>query len=154
MMLFNIFAVAYLLGSIPFGLIIARFAGVGDLRAIGSGNIGATNVMRTGHKWLGLLTLVLDAAKGAAAVWYTGYQLYPYDFTAVAGLLAILGHVFPVWLRFKGGKGVATTFGVLLALNWMLGLATCVMWLAVFFFTRISSLASLVAIGGIQPLVQ
>jgi glycerol-3-phosphate acyltransferase PlsY len=137
----------YLLGSIPFGLLLTRAAGLGDIRAIGSGNIGATNVMRTGHKWLGALTLLLDGAKGYAAVWLAVHTHGLLDFAALAGVFAVCGHVFPVWLRFKGGKGVATALGVLIALNLVLGLTVCAMWLAIFFFTRISSLAAIIAIG-------
>lgn len=137
---------AYLLGSIPFGLLLTRLFGLGDIRSIGSGNIGATNVMRTGHKALGIATLLLDAGKGFAAVW-CAYHLYSSDLAAIAGLMAVLGHVFPVWLHFKGGKGVATALGTLFALNWILGLAVCALWLIVFLLTRVSSLSSLISIG-------
>ena len=139
-------ALAYFLGSIPFGLLLTRLCGLGDIRTIGSGNIGATNVMRTGHKFLGVMTLLLDALKGMVAIWLA-QTLYSESVAAIAGLFAVLGHVFPVWLRFKGGKGVATTIGVLFALNWMLGLIVCGLWLAVFYITRYSSLSSLFAIG-------
>lgn len=146
MTILSTFALAYFLGSIPFGLIITRLAGLGDVRQIGSGNIGATNVMRTGRTWLGVLTLLFDAGKGAAAVLAVRH-LYPNDFEPLAGFFAILGHVFPVWLSFKGGKGVATTIGVFLALNWMLGLIVCAIWLVVFLSTKMSSLAALISIG-------
>jgi glycerol-3-phosphate acyltransferase PlsY len=143
---FGALALAYLLGSIPFGLLVTRAAGLGDLRQLGSGNIGATNVMRTGHKGLGILTLLLDLGKGFAAI-ELARLIYFCDFTALTGLFAVLGHVFPVWLRFKGGKGVATTIGVLLALNVALGLTICAIWLVTFAITRISSLSSIMAIG-------
>lgn len=137
---------AYLLGSIPFGLIVTRLAGLGDIRAVGSGNIGATNVMRTGHKGLAIATLALDASKGIAAVIFAG-QYFGHNTVHAAALFAVLGHVFPVWLGFKGGKGVATTLGVIFALNWLLGLAVCALWLLAFLFTRFSSVASMMAIG-------
>lgn len=137
---------AYLLGSIPFGLLLTRLAGLGDVRKIGSGNIGATNVMRTGHKWLGILTLLLDGGKGFAAVYFAQLVLKP-DAAIAAGLFVVIGHIFPVWLRFKGGKGVATTIGVMFALNWVLGAIVCGMWLIMFGLMRISSVASLVSIG-------
>ena len=138
------FAVAYLLGSIPFGLLLARIFLKQDIRSIGSGNIGATNVMRTGRKGLGIATLLLDAGKGAAAVWLA-HSLYPDDAAAIAGLFAVLGHVFPIWLKYKGGKGVATALGVFFALNWMLGLSVCLIWLLVFAVSRYSSLSSILS---------
>ena len=135
----------YLLGSIPFGVLVTKVMGLGDLRQIGSGNIGATNVLRTGHKGAALATLLLDGGKGAAAVLIaravTGHE----DAAQVAALGAFLGHLFPVWLGFKGGKGVATFLGTLLALAWPVGLATCLTWLATAVIGRISSLAALVA---------
>jgi len=137
--------VSYLLGSIPFGLLLTKAAGLGDIRAIGSGNIGATNVLRTGNKKLAALTLFLDGAKGAAAVLLVEY-LNP-ELVALAGLFALLGHLFPVWLKFKGGKGVATTVGVITALLWPLGILTMVVWMLVAWRFRYSSLAALVAIG-------
>jgi len=137
------FAFGYLLGSIPFGLILAKLAGFGDLRQIGSGNIGATNVLRTGNKGLAALTLLLDLLKGTAAVW-VGSHFGPYAAMA-AGLGAFLGHVFPVWLRFRGGKGVATYLGVLLGLYWPAAAAFSAIWLIAAFATRYSSLAALVA---------
>lgn len=133
----------YLLGSIPFGLLLTRAAGLGDVRKIGSGNIGATNVLRTGNKKLAALTLLLDALKGTAAVLIAG--LYGPDQALVAGLGAFLGHLFPVWLGFKGGKGVATYLGVLVAVAWQGALVFAAAWLAVAFITRYSSLAALVA---------
>ncbi|HXE04189.1 MAG TPA: glycerol-3-phosphate 1-O-acyltransferase PlsY [Methyloceanibacter sp.] len=137
------FGFGYLLGSIPFGLILAKLAGLGDLRQIGSGNIGATNVLRTGNKALAALTLLLDLLKGTAAVW-VGSHFGPYAAMA-AGLGAFLGHLFPVWLGFHGGKGVATYLGVLLGLYWPAAAAFSVVWLLVAFATRYSSLAALVA---------
>ena len=136
-------ALAYLLGSIPFGLVLTRLAGYGDIRSIGSGNIGATNVLRTGNKALALLTLLLDAGKGAAAV-LVAEQFGP-DMTAYAAAFAFLGHLFPVWLRFRGGKGVATAGGILLAYAWPVGLAAAATWLVVAVLTRYSSLAALAA---------
>lgn len=134
----------YLLGSIPFGLLLTRAAGLGDIRSIGSGNIGATNVLRTGNKKLAAATLLLDAAKGAAAVLIARAWLG--DTAAmVAGLAAFLGHIYPVWLGFKGGKGVATYLGVLVALAWQLALLFAVLWLAVAKVGKISSLAAIVA---------
>ena len=134
----------YVLGSIPFGLILTRIAGLGDIRAIGSGNIGATNVLRTGKKGLAALTLVLDAGKGAAAV-LIGLHYFGPDISVVAGLGAMLGHLFPIWLRFQGGKGVATALGVVLALSWPAGLLALAVWIAVAAVFRYSSLASLAA---------
>ncbi len=134
----------YLLGSIPFGLIIARLAGLGDVRKIGSGNIGATNVLRTGKKWAAALTLLLDGGKGAVAV-LLAYAFYGTEGGMVAGIAAVLGHIFPVWLRFKGGKGVATFIGVMLAANWPTGLLVIATWLIVAYLWKISSLSALVA---------
>jgi acyl phosphate:glycerol-3-phosphate acyltransferase len=139
-------ALGYLIGSVPFGLLIARAMGLGDLRSIGSGNIGATNVLRTGNKAAAALTLILDAAKGAAAV-LLARALGAEDAAQAAGLAAFLGHLYPVWLGFRGGKGVATFLGVFLALAWPVGLALCATWLAVAFASRYSSLAALVAAG-------
>ena len=136
---------AYFLGSIPFGLVLTRMAGLGDLRKVGSGNIGATNVLRTGHKGLAALTLLLDGAKGAVAVLVA--RSWGADLAMVAAGCAVLGHLFPVWLKFRGGKGVATGLGVWLALAWPVGVAACATWLAVAALTRYSSLAALVAIG-------
>ncbi len=144
--IFGTIVIAYCLGSIPFGLLLTKLFGLGDIRKIGSGNIGATNVMRTGHKFLGVTVLLLDAAKGFAAVWIA-QLIYNPSIAPIAGLFAILGHIFPLWLRFKGGKGVATTIGVFFALNPVLGIAVCIFWLAIFSITRISSVASLMAIG-------
>lgn len=136
-------ALAYLIGSIPFGLVLTRLAGYGDIRGIGSGNIGATNVLRTGNKRLALLTLLLDAGKGALAV-LVAEQFGP-DMAAYAAAFVFLGHLFPVWLGFKGGKGVATSGGILLAYVWPAGLAALATWLAVALLTRYSSLAALAA---------
>jgi acyl phosphate:glycerol-3-phosphate acyltransferase len=135
----------YLLGSIPFGLLLTRTAGLGDIRGIGSGNIGATNVLRTGRKSLAATTLLLDALKGAGAVLIARALLWDQDTALLAGLAAVLGHLFPVWLRFKGGKGVATGLGVLLAASWPIGLTACAVWLLVAAVARLSSLAALAA---------
>ncbi len=135
---------SYLLGSVPFGVVIARVLGLGDLRKIGSGNIGATNVLRTGSKLGAFLTLVLDAGKGAIAV-LIARALLAGDAAQVAGGAAFMGHLFPVWLGFRGGKGVATFLGTLLSLAWPVGVAACLTWLATAAVTRISSLAALVA---------
>jgi glycerol-3-phosphate acyltransferase PlsY len=135
---------AYFLGSVPFGIVITRALGLGDLRAIGSGNIGATNVLRTGNKGAALATLILDAAKGGIAV-LIARAAAGEDAAQLAGLAAFLGHLFPVWLGFKGGKGVATFLGTLIALAWPVGLAACGTWLVVAVITRISSLSALVA---------
>ena len=137
------FAGGYLLGSIPFGLILAKLAGLGDLRQIGSGNIGATNVLRAGGKRLAALTLLLDVAKGTVAVLLGA--LWSQDTALVAGLGAFLGHLFPVWLGFRGGKGVATYVGVLLGLYWPAAIAFGILWLLVAYRTGYSSLAALVA---------
>ncbi|MEP5761947.1 MAG: glycerol-3-phosphate 1-O-acyltransferase PlsY [Litoreibacter sp.] len=134
----------YLLGSVPFGIVISRAFGLGDLRAIGSGNIGATNVLRTGNKPAAFLTLVLDSGKGAIAVLLARY-LVGEDAAQLAGFAAFLGHCFPVWLAFKGGKGVATFLGTVLALNLAAGAFACVVWLAFAIIFRMSSLAGLAA---------
>jgi glycerol-3-phosphate acyltransferase PlsY len=133
----------YLLGSIPFGLILAKLFGLGDLRAIGSGNIGATNVLRTGKIGLAALTLLLDAAKGTVAVLLAAHWGEMAAMLAAIG--AFLGHLFPIWLGFRGGKGVATYIGVLLGLYWPAAAAFCAIWLIIAFATRFSSLAALVA---------
>lgn len=134
---------AYLIGSIPFGLLVTRLAGLGDIRHIGSGNIGATNVLRTGRKGLALLTLVLDGGKGAAVV--LAARTFGPDMAVLAAAGAVLGHCLPVWLKFKGGKGMATFLGALLALAPWVGVAACVTWLVVAVVLRYSSLATLVA---------
>ncbi|MBI3444253.1 MAG: glycerol-3-phosphate 1-O-acyltransferase PlsY [Magnetospirillum sp.] len=136
----------YLLGSIPFGLVLTRLAGLGDIRQIGSGNIGATNVLRTGRKGLALATLLLDGGKGAIAVGLV-WLLLGRELVPVAGFAAVLGHNFPVWLGFKGGKGVATTVGTLLAAAWPVGLACMATWTVVAAIFRLSSLAALVALA-------
>jgi acyl phosphate:glycerol-3-phosphate acyltransferase len=134
----------YLLGSIPFGLLLTRAAGLGDIRRVGSGNIGATNVLRTGNKSLAAATLLLDGLKGAVAVllaaWLGGHEAVLW-----AGIGAVLGHAFPVWLGFKGGKAAATSYGVLIAASWPVGLAAGAVWLATAAASRISSLAALVS---------
>ena len=133
----------YLLGAIPFGLLLTRLAGLGDIRAVGSGNIGATNVLRTGNKPLAAATLLLDGGKGAAAVLIAGSVAPLYGL--LAGGAAFLGHLYPVWLRFAGGKGVATFLGIMLAAAWPVGLACCATWLVVAVVARLSSLAALTA---------
>ncbi|HKH81315.1 MAG TPA: glycerol-3-phosphate 1-O-acyltransferase PlsY [Methylovirgula sp.] len=138
------FCFGYFCGSIPFGLMLTRLAGTGDLRAIGSGNIGATNVLRTGRKDLAAATLLLDALKGAAAVLIVGYGAPGFP-QLVAALGAFLGHVFPVWLNFRGGKGVATFLGCLLGLDWQTGLVFIALWVIVAASTRYSSAAALTA---------
>lgn len=151
-------ALGYLLGSVPFGLVITRALGLGDLRAIGSGNIGATNVLRTGNKPAAAATLLLDAGKGAIAVWLVTVfgpaettMFGPAGIAAWVGLAAFVGHCFPVWLRFHGGKGVATFLGTVLALAWPIGLAACLTWLAAVAATRISSVGALAA-AAVSPL--
>lgn len=135
----------YLLGSIPFGLVLARIGGLGDIRKIGSGNIGATNVLRAGYKGLAAATLILDGGKGTAAVLLAG--LWGPDMQLAAALGAVLGHLFPIWLNFKGGKGMATALGVLLGLAWPVGVAACATWLAGAAVFRFSSLAALISIA-------
>ncbi len=137
-------ALGYLIGSVPFGMIVARVMGLGNLRQIGSGNIGATNVLRTGNKAAAALTLLLDAAKGAVAV-LLARALAGEDAAQVAALAAFLGHCFPVWLGFKGGKGVATFLGLWLALDWRVGVACCLTWLVAALIWRISSVGALAA---------
>ena len=134
----------YGLGSVPYGILLTRLAGAGDLRSIGSGNIGATNVLRTGRKGLAAATLLLDMGKGFAAVWLA-HALLPAA-APYAAMGAVLGHCFPVWLRFRGGKGVATTLGVALGLAWPVGIVFAVMWLGVLAATRTSSLGGLAAV--------
>ena len=135
---------AYLLGTVPFGIVITRGLGLGDLRQIGSGNIGATNVLRTGNRWAALMTLLLDAGKCGIAV-VIARQFGPSDAEQLAALAAFLGHLFPIWLGFRGGKGVATFLGTLILLAWPVGLASCATWLVTFALTRISSLSALIA---------
>jgi glycerol-3-phosphate acyltransferase PlsY len=145
---------AYLLGSIPSGLLITRLAGMGDIRTIGSGNIGATNVMRTGNKKLGILTLLLDASKGAVAVGMVSLFLHKDEtghflLSMLALYVVVLGHIFPIWLQFRGGKGVATALGAMTAYYWPLGIIFAVTWLAVFYAKKFVSLASLAAMGAV-----
>jgi acyl phosphate:glycerol-3-phosphate acyltransferase len=140
------FLIAYLIGSIPFGLIVTRLAGAGDVRAIGSGNIGATNVLRTGRKGLAIATLILDVLKGALPVWLAGR--YGPDMAVVAGLGAVLGHCFPVWLKFRGGKGVATALGVMLVLTPLVALLAVLLFVAIAALTRYVSLGSMLGAVG------
>jgi glycerol-3-phosphate acyltransferase PlsY len=152
-------ALAYLMGSIPFGYLLTKAAGLGDIRQIGSGNIGATNVLRTGNKKIALLTLLLDGGKGAVAVTLAHHYFWlahhpdeifdqaVLDWTYLAGFAAFIGHLFPLWMKFKGGKGVATAVGVITALAWPFGVGVMLIWTAVFFIWRYSSLAALVALG-------
>ncbi|HEY1096894.1 MAG TPA: glycerol-3-phosphate 1-O-acyltransferase PlsY [Alphaproteobacteria bacterium] len=142
---------AYLLGSIPCGLVLGKLMGAGDIRKIGSGNIGATNALRTGNKKLAIFTLLGDVLKGSLAVWIAfvlnmeladGVFIYA---PVIAGIVSVLGHIFPVWLKFKGGKGVATTIGVILILNWMVGLGFLVTWLVTARLSRYSSLGAIIA---------
>jgi glycerol-3-phosphate acyltransferase PlsY len=144
-------AFGYLLGSIPFGVIVTRLGGAGDIRKVGSGNIGATNVLRTGRRDLAALTLIGDAGKGAAAVLIAGALFGP-PAAALAGGAAFVGHIFPVWLGFKGGKGVATFFGVLIAACWPVGLTAGAIWIAMAAVFRISSLAALTS-AALAPLL-
>lgn len=136
--------IGYLLGSIPFGLVLTKAMGLGNLREIGSGNIGTTNVLRTGSKAAAAATLLLDGGKGAAAV-LLARALAGEDAAQLAGLMAFLGHCFPVWLRFQGGKGVATFLGLMLALAWPVGIACCLTWIATAAVSRISSLSALIS---------
>lgn len=137
-------ALGYLLGSVPFGVVLARAMGLGNLREIGSGNIGATNVLRTGNKLAALLTLLLDGAKGAVAA-LIAYAVSGEDAAQLSGLMAFLGHCYPVWLGFRGGKGVATFLGLVLALSWPVGLACCASWVLGALVTRMSSFAAIIA---------
>ncbi|MFT6559700.1 glycerol-3-phosphate 1-O-acyltransferase PlsY [Sneathiella sp.] len=136
--------IGYIFGSIPFGLVLTKMAGLGDIRKIGSGNIGTTNVLRTGNKGLALATLLLDGGKGAVVVLIANIYLTQ-DYAVLAGGAAFLGHLFPVWLKFKGGKGVATFIGVMLAISWPAGIAVALTWLLVAFAMRYSSLSALVS---------
>lgn len=139
-------AFGYLLGSIPFGMVVTRLFGLGNLREIGSGNIGTTNVLRTGNKKAAAATLLLDGGKGAAAV-LIARAIAGDDMAQLAGLMAFLGHCYPVWLKFKGGKGVATFLGLMLALAWPVGIACCATWLVTAVISRTSSLSALMAAG-------
>ncbi len=145
-------AAGYLLGSVPFGLLLTRLAGLGDIRRLGSGNIGATNVLRTGNRALAAATLLLDGAKGVAAA-AAGARWGGPDIAIVASLGAVLGHLFPVWLRLRGGKGVATGLGVLIGLAWPAGLLVCAVWLGTAALFRYSSLAALIAFAASPPIM-
>jgi acyl phosphate:glycerol-3-phosphate acyltransferase len=144
------FVIAYLIGSIPFGLILAKAGGAGDVRRIGSGNIGATNVLRTGHKGLALATLAFDMLKGALPVWL-GYRYFGPDIAMVAGLGAVIGHCFPLWLKFQGGKGVATAAGVVAALTPLVALLVVALFVVIVLLTRYVSLASVLAAAAAGP---
>lgn len=147
MMTFVISAlIGYLFGSIPFGLVLTYCAGLGDIRKIGSGNIGTTNVLRTGHKWLALFTLILDVFKAAFAALLCQWIFSP-SMGFFAGVMAVLGHNYPIWLKFKGGKGVASTLGLMLAMTPMVGILTCLTWLVVALIWHYSSLAALTALA-------
>ncbi|MDP1975056.1 MAG: glycerol-3-phosphate 1-O-acyltransferase PlsY [Alphaproteobacteria bacterium] len=141
-----VIVLSYLLGSIPFGLVITYLSGHGDIRKIGSGNIGATNVLRTGNKLLALLTFLGDSLKAVAACLLVKY-IFGNEFLPLAAIFSVFGHLFPVWLKFRGGKGVATAIGVYFVLSWQIGLIIVFIWVAVAFLTRYSSLSSLVAVG-------
>ncbi|WP_370313026.1 glycerol-3-phosphate 1-O-acyltransferase PlsY [Sagittula sp.] len=141
----------YLLGSVPFGIVITRAMGLGDLRQIGSGNIGATNVLRTGSKPAALATLILDSGKGAIAVLLARWLSGDDSAAQLAGLAAMLGHCFPVWLGFRGGKGMATFLGTMLALAWPVGLLCCATWAAAFAISRISSIGALASVASVAP---
>ena len=139
---------AYLIGSIPFGLLLTWLAGHGDIRTIGSGNMGATNVFRTGNKSLAVITILFDGGKGSVAIMLASFLTASPDWLPYGvGLATLIGHMFPVWLKFKGGKGVATAAGILLALSWPVGLAACGTWVVVLVATRYSSLAALTALA-------
>jgi len=142
----------YLIGSIPFGVVVARLMGLGNLRDIGSGNIGATNVLRTGSKPAAAATLILDGAKGAVAL-LIARKFAGEDAAQIVALAAMIGHCYPVWLKFKGGKGVATFLGILLALAWPVGIAACLTWLLAVAITRISSMGGLVAAAASSILI-
>ena len=136
----------YLLGSVSFGLLLTHLAGLNDLRETGSGNIGATNVLRTGHKTLAMLTLIGDSGKGVAAAVLAGY-FWDFNTALIAGFMAVLGHNFPIWLKFRGGKGVATSLGTLMAVAWPIGITACVTWFLIALLFRYSSLSALVSLG-------
>ncbi|MGR3367828.1 MAG: glycerol-3-phosphate 1-O-acyltransferase PlsY [Sagittula sp.] len=141
----------YLLGSVPFGIVMTRAMGLGDLRQIGSGNIGATNVLRTGSKPAALATLILDSGKGAIAVLLARWLSGDDSAAQLAGLAAMLGHCFPVWLGFRGGKGMATFLGTMLALAWPVGLLCCATWAVAFAISRISSVGALASVASVAP---
>ncbi|WP_428374840.1 glycerol-3-phosphate 1-O-acyltransferase PlsY [Lichenicoccus sp.] len=144
---------SYLLGSVPFGLLLTRAAGLGDIRRVGSGNIGATNVLRTGRRGLAAATLLLDGLKGAVAIWLA-IGVWPAALAAsVAAVCVVLGHCFPVWLRFAGGKGVATLLGVALALDWRVGLVCCLLWVITARWTRISSAGGIAAVNALPAML-
>ena len=135
----------YMLGSIPFGLIFTKIFGSGDIRESGSGNIGATNVLRSGQKFLALLTLIFDAGKGSVSVLIIGMIEPTFEYALITGIASIIGHNFPIWLKFRGGKGVATSIGVLLAISWPVGITVCGTWLIIAFIFKISSLSAIIS---------
>jgi len=142
--IYAIALISYLIGSIPFGFLLTRLAGLGDIRSIGSGNIGTTNVLRTGHKGLALATLLLDFLKGSGTTLAAG--IYGPDCAWIAGLFVVIGHMFPIWLKFRGGKGVATALGVIFTLSWFVGVIVGALWLIMLLLLRYASLSSIVAI--------
>ncbi|MCZ2204237.1 glycerol-3-phosphate 1-O-acyltransferase PlsY [Bartonella sp. A05] len=146
---YSIFLISYLIGSIPFGLLFTRFAKLGDVRTIGSGNIGATNVLRTGNKKIAALTLLCDTLKGTIVILIAKFFFYPVEnniIVPLTGFFAFLGHLVPIWLKFKGGKGVATYLGVCLGFYWPAAIVFAIIWIAFFFFTRYSSLSAIMAV--------
>lgn len=151
-LVFSFFVFSYFLGSVPFGLILTRMAGHGDIRKHGSGNIGATNVLRKSGKLVAFLTLILDASKGAVAIFITSHFFNDYTVLITSGFCAILGHVFPVWLGFKGGKGVATSLAVFLILNFKIGIILCMVWLLTLALFRISGLSAIVTFA-LAPII-
>ncbi|KEG19712.1 glycerol-3-phosphate 1-O-acyltransferase PlsY [Bartonella bacilliformis] len=148
--------ISYFIGSIPFGLLFTRFAKLGDVRTIGSGNIGTTNVLRTGHKKIAALTLLCDTLKGTIVIWIAKFLIYPIDnniISVLAGFFAFWGHLFPIWLKFKGGKGVATYLGVCLGLFWPAVIVFTFVWIISFLFKRLSSLSALFAVTAVPIFV-
>ncbi|CBI76471.1 conserved membrane protein of unknown function [Bartonella clarridgeiae 73] len=141
-----IFLISYMIGSIPFGLLFTKFAKLGDIRAIGSGNIGATNVLRTGNKKIAALTLLCDTLKGTFVIWITKLLIHTIEIALLAGFLAFLGHIFSIWLKFKGGKGVATYLGICIGFYWLAALIFTMVWIGAFVLTRYSSFSALVTV--------
>ncbi|OPB31627.1 glycerol-3-phosphate 1-O-acyltransferase PlsY [Bartonella sp. AR 15-3] len=141
-----IFLISYFIGSIPFGLLFTKFSEFGDIRTIGSGNIGATNVLRTGNKKIAALTLLCDILKGTFVIWMTKFLFHTVEIALLSGFLAFLGHLYPIWLKFKGGKGVATYLGICLGFYWLAALIFIIAWIGAFVLTRYSSFSALVAV--------